>query len=376
MWNRTRVRLWLLGILIVALASCAARKPIPVGFAGELTGRNAELGVQGRNGAQLAVEELNEQGGIGGRPIELLVRDDVGTPEGAQAADSDLIESGVVAIIGHMTSAQTVAAVPVTEQAGMVLLSPTTSTSQLSGLDDHFFRVTSDSSVAGAVMAGYALKQRGIYSIAALYDSDNAAFSETYWGAFYDTFVTAGGQVTAEISYSSSAEPDFGPLVAQARESGAEGLFMVSSGLDAALIAQQVQNSGWQAPLFASGWSQTETLIRHGGQAVDGLEMVRIYNPDSPAPAFRLFKTRYQERFGHDPAFAAAQSYEAVKVLAAALERTGGEAEGLGQALVEIGTYKGLGDTLVMDAFGDVVRTHYLVRVQDGAFVVVGPVQP
>lgn len=110
------------------LSGCAYRSPIRVGFAGELTGRQADLGVHGRNGAQLAVEAINAAGGVAGRPIELLVRDDRGTSEGAQAADRELISEGVVAIIGHMTSAQTVAGRLVTELAKMVLFSPAAST--------------------------------------------------------------------------------------------------------------------------------------------------------------------------------------------------------------------------------------------------------
>ncbi len=109
------------GILGLSISGCAGQEVIRVGFSGELTGRNADLGIQGRNGAQLAVETLNANGGVNGQSIELLIRDDLGTHDGAQTADRELIEAKVVAIIGHMTSGQGVAGYPVTEEAGMVI---------------------------------------------------------------------------------------------------------------------------------------------------------------------------------------------------------------------------------------------------------------
>ena len=118
---------------------CSGKKAIRIGFVAQLTGVQAELGVQERNGVQLAMEKINAKGGIGGRPVELVVRDDLGTPEGARAADRDLIEAGVVAIIGHATSGQTMVGLSVTNPARVVMLSPTATTPELSGLDDFFF---------------------------------------------------------------------------------------------------------------------------------------------------------------------------------------------------------------------------------------------
>jgi len=128
------VRGMLTGVMGLLFLGCVQKEPIRVGFVAELTGRQADLGVQERNAAELAVDKINAAGGVAGRPIELVVRDDRGTSEGAQAADRELIAARVVAIIGHATSGQTIAALPVAEQAGMVLISPSSSTPKLSGL--------------------------------------------------------------------------------------------------------------------------------------------------------------------------------------------------------------------------------------------------
>jgi len=378
MKSKTLTNWWLCAAVIGAslLSGCASRRPILVGFAGELTSKHADLGLHGRDGAQLAVETLNVADGIAGRPIELLVRDDLGTPEGAQAADRELIDAGVVAIIGHMTSGQSMAALAVTEEAGMVLLSPTALTPDLSGLDDHFFRVNLDNSLQARTLARHIYQHHGMSRIAAIYDTDNAAYTETFWVAFAEACCALGGQVTGEESFSSAEEPDFAPLVAELYASDPEGLLIIASALDTALIAQQIRLNAWQITLFASAWAQPETLPQNGGQAVEGIEIVMNYDSNSQKSAFLEFQAHYQKRFGRAPTFAAAQAYEAVLGLAAALEKTGGQAEGLPQALLETQDFEGLIGTISLDKYGDVVRTQFLVTVQDGQFVTLAALEP
>jgi branched-chain amino acid transport system substrate-binding protein len=364
------------GILSLALVACDRQGPIQVGFAGELSGKQSDLGAPGRDGALLAVETLNNADGVAGRPLELLVRDDLGTLEGAQAADRALIEAGVVAIIGHMTSAQSMAALPVTEEAGIVLLSPTASTAKLSGLDDLFFRVTSTNAQQARLLAQHVYQRRGLSRLAVIYDDDNAAFTQTFWGGFVQAYQALGGQVSGEVHFFSSTEPDFAPLVAALRAGDPQGLFIIASALDTALIAQRVRLDNWQVPLFASGWAHTEVLLQNGGQAVEGIEFNVVYDANDQSPAFLDFQARYQARFGRAPTFASIASYEAVLVLAAALEKTDGQAKGLPQALAETRNFEGPIGTISMDKYGDAMRTCFLFTIQDGQFVTLDRLEP
>jgi branched-chain amino acid transport system substrate-binding protein len=363
-------------ILSVLGVGCVLRRPIPLGFAGELTGRRAELGVDGRDGALLAVETLNEAGGIAGRPIELMVRDDRGTLEGAQDAARQLIAADVVAIVGHMTSEQTLAAYPVTEAAGMLLFSPTASTPDLSGRDDHFFRINPTNSLAAQVLARHVIQDRGLSRVAVILDTDNAAYARSYRDAFVETVGDIGGLVVAEASFSSADESDYESLLMELHAADPEGLLIIAAPFDTALIAQRIRIEGWTWPLFASGWAETETLLRNGGSAVEGIEILMNYDSNSQAPAFLDFAARFEGRFGRQPTFAAAQAYETVMALAEGLERTGGEAAGLPQALLDIGTFDGLSSTIHLDPFGDVVRTLFLTVVRDGNFVTVASIEP
>lgn len=369
-----RFSTWLLIVAVIVFgAGCDFRNPIRVGFSGQLTGPHANMGVSGRDGVLLAIDEINAAGGIAGRRIELLVRDDKGTPQGARAADHELIDAGVVAIIGHMTSSQSMAALPVVEKAGMVLLSPTTSTPALTGRDDHFFRVIADSASEARLLARHVVHGLGIDRMAAIYDRDNAAFTSAYLNAFRDELHQAGGQMVNDVEFSSSKKPVFGPIVTQLRGGDPQGLLIIASAYDGALIAQQSRRLGWQTRLFGSGWSKSAPLIENGGRSVEGMEFVHYHDPNSQAPAYLKFQQDYKVRFKQTATFMASNAYEAMRVLSAALEKTGGRAEGLVQALPGI-RISGLTETVSLDQYGDGVRIRYRIIIQDGKFVTKGRV--
>src|SRR5512141_700268 len=104
-WEAAMSRSVGLPVVIAAVAlACARGEPIRVGMVSGLTGRHSDLGISSRNGATLAISEINDAGGIAGRRLELVVRDDGQDPEHARRAVSELVHAGVVAMIGHVTS--------------------------------------------------------------------------------------------------------------------------------------------------------------------------------------------------------------------------------------------------------------------------------
>jgi branched-chain amino acid transport system substrate-binding protein len=363
----------LIGITTFYFLNCTGEKPIRVGFVAQLTGVQAELGVQERNGVQLAVEEINAAGGVAGRSIELIVRDDQGSPEGAQAADRELIKTGVVAILGHATSGQTIAGLAVTDPARVVMLSPTATTPELSGKEDYFFRVAFSLEDRAQAYAQHVYQGRHITRFAVVYDRDNTAYSKAFLQAFAHKYQSLGGTIVAKADFSSRAQPNFGPLMAALRAGKPEGLLIIAADMDTALIAQRARLLGWLLPLFATAWAQTETLIHNGGQAVEGMEIELTNSSSNRSPGYINFETRYRSRFGKDPSFGAVLSYEAAVVLAAALQKTGGQAEGLAQALVGIKKFKGVNDTFSFNKYGDVSRPFYLGMIHQGKYVVIVP---
>jgi branched-chain amino acid transport system substrate-binding protein len=372
-----RARAWLLLALIVLIfPGCGIRPAVKVGFSAEISGKQSELGVQLRNGVQMAVDEVNAAGGIDGRKITLIVEDDLGTVVGAQEADQKLIDAGVTAIVGHFTSNQTMAGYSVTETHGMVMFSATASTSALSAKKDHFFRTVASTEYLGEGMANYIRNVRKLDRIAILYDKDNNLYSVPMTRSFVDTFSKMGGQVLDQISYAGGQAPDFNPLVENLKKLDPQGVLIIASPLNAALISQSIALQNWRPALFAASWAQGEGLIQNGGRSVEGMETIIGYDTNDPSPALKTFKENYEKRFGHAAVFSAMEGYETMQMLAEALKVTRGSAIGLSEALINIKNFQGLTGPIYMDEYGDATRTLYIQRVNQKKFETIEQIVP
>ncbi|PKN36201.1 MAG: ABC transporter substrate-binding protein [Deltaproteobacteria bacterium HGW-Deltaproteobacteria-18] len=344
--------------------------PVTVGVAVTLTGNNAELGIQARNGIGLALEDFNAKGGIDGRPVELAVTDDEGTPEGAAAACSSLAEQGVAAVIGHSTSSQTMAGLKVTDPLGIVMISPTASTDALSGKDDFFFRVVDVSVTRAAVLGRHILTDRGCATMAIVYDTVNKAFTSSFAEALRSDFETAGGRVVEIIHFDSSASPDLPAIISKLTDAAPEAICIVASDINTALVSQRIRLAGITAPLFTSSLAFTPHLISHGGNAVEGISTVQSLWVSDDNPEFRPFIQRYRESYGEAAAFGAVFGYEAAMILFEALTETRGTGgEALKKALLGMAARRVLTESISFDAFGDVSRPYSLLTVKDGKFV-------
>ncbi|RRR71815.1 MAG: amino acid ABC transporter substrate-binding protein [Candidatus Viridilinea halotolerans] len=362
-------KLHLIVLILVLTTGCSNAQPIRVGYAGQLTGPHSDLGVDGRDGALLAVDEINAAGGINGRPLELLVRDDRGDPEVARQVSGELLDQDVVAIIGHSTSTQTEAVFEAINAAGVVLVSPTASSDQFTGQDDFFFRVTPANSFQARMMARHVYTS-GITRVSVIYDRSNFAFSESFWRNFEQEFTRLGGRVSAAISFTSGID-NIRVLIQTLVGTTPSAVLLITSAVDTALLAQALRQLDNHIPLFTSGWAQTSELLVKGGAAVEGIEMISVYHQDYTDSTFAAFEERFNARYRRSISFAAVFNYEAVLVLVEGLKQTEGERGGLRAALRSNMRLAGLQGELRLDAYGDVQRNVYVSVVRDGQFVVI-----
>jgi branched-chain amino acid transport system substrate-binding protein len=375
--NRHHWLRWLLGgfLLCHLLPGCQAAGPIKIGYAGDLTGKNAGIGVQGRNGAEIAVQEINAAGGIGGRTIELLIQDNGGTPEGLLAVDEMLISQNVVALLGHMASWESVSAYPIIQEKKIVLFSATTSTPELSGKDDYFFRLMPGNPHHSQPLVDYAIENQWLRA-ALVYDLSNKAYTQTYADNCAAQFEQKGGHVVGQITFDQTTSPDLQPLVAQIRAMQPDVILVVASGLNTALLTQYIRLDKWDVPVITSNWAYTDELLQNGGRAIEGVVLTSHFFNDCNTPEYLAFKQKYQATYGQFPTFAAAMSYETTYFLTQALRQTKGQTQGLKEALEQVGTMRGLCEDIVMDEYGDVLRTLYLIRVQGGTFTLLDEISP
>ena len=344
---------------------------IKLGFSAGLSGLKSELGISGRNGAQLAVEEINRNGGVRGRKVELLVMDDKNNAETACVVDQKLAKQGVNIIIGHMVSSVAVDTVKNANENKILLISPTIATDELSHIDDNFIRVIASNKVQGYSLAKAVLRETTARSIAIVYDENNASFARIIKENFEVQMKDSGASVVATASFKNRS--DFKNIISEVRESKAEGILLIASAIDAGMFCQQSRKQNLKLPVFSPMWTMTNDFIQAGGADAEGAYLISQVDLENEEATYVEFQKEYQERYGESPSFSSVLSYDAVRVAAVAIQEAGTDSsDQVKDAILRVGEFSGLQGHIKLDGFGDVKNSYYLYRVQDGVFKKVG----
>ncbi len=359
-------------VIIIALITLVfliifQKKPVKVGFAGTLSGKNAPLGIAVKDGVLLALEEINAENGINGRELELIIKDDKNDPESVVKVDAELINEGVCAIIGHVTSAMTEAALSQANDKKMLLLSPTTSSLKLLELNDNLISIHPPNIYEQEALAQYAIKQ--FESISIIYDADNEAFSEPWVSYFSNTFQNIGGKVNAVYGFSDK-NTDLYQATNELLTQNPQAVLIVASAIDTARICQQIEKKYPKQVLkLSSGWSLDNALLEQGGLSVNGLVLPNSWDKDSKNPAYLAFKEAFNQRFKRDPQFAEAFGYETIMILREVLKSSiKPEPMQIKEKILSIGDFQGLQGTISIDQTGRTKRDVFLFTVENNSF--------
>lgn len=350
------------------ISACGEQSPIKIGFIGGLTGRSADISQASRNAVQMAIEEVNKHGGINGRSVDLLVRDNEGNADTAAQKVGELVKAGVDAIIGPNLSSIAGGMLPVLNELEVVTISPTVSSLKLAGKDDSFFRINSNTRQNAGAYAAYHHANGG-RRVAAALDGNNRLFTESWFKEFTAAFEKLGGEVVATEMYAPKMSGGYSAVVAPLLSADPDAIVMVSNGVDTAQLAQQIRKVNNNVKLIAAEWAASEQLIELGGKAVEGLVILQTYDRNDQSEHYRRFATAYQQRFKSSPGYSSVAAYDAATVLFAALAKRS-EGQSLKSLLLSQGPVKGLQQDIIFDAFGDSSRRQVFVAVKNGGFVV------
>lgn len=355
-------------VAAAVVGACAPEEPVRIGFLGGLSGRVTDLGIGGLNGTRLAVELRNKAGGIRGRPVELIEADDQQDPDVTRLSLEYLINHKVVAVIGPMTSAVAVVAVPIANREQLVLISPTVTTNELAGIDDYFFRILPATREFVRTNAEHYLKTRGLRRLRLVYDLRNRAYTESWRQDFESAFTAGGAQILAPLSFSSSDDTRFDELAKRALADNPDGLILLANSVDAAMLCQSIRRHHPSITIGTSEWAATERLTEIGGAFVEGITVAQFFNRQSPAPAYQAFRTAYQSRFGREPGYAELFAFDAANVLFAALADQRPN-QSLKATLLAHAPFRGAQKLIAFDAAGDVFGRTFMVAIRNGQFV-------
>lgn len=295
---------------------------IVVGFYGSLTGASASFGQSSKDGAELAVAEINAAGGVlGGRPIRLLVEDDQSKPEEASNAVTKLItQDKVVAVVGEVASSRTLAAAPVSQKFRIPMISPASTNEKVTEVGDYIFRVCFIDPFQGEVLAKFAFNDLKARRVAVL---KNIAedYSVGLTDAITRTFTALGGQILDVVSYGKD-DADFKAVLTKIRSQKPDALFVPGYYTEAGIIARQARELGMTLPILGGdGW--VGDALANGREALKNTFISNHYSGDNPDPVVQTFVKSYRAKFNREPDSIAALGYDAVKVLAEAMTRAG-----------------------------------------------------
>jgi branched-chain amino acid transport system substrate-binding protein len=361
------VRPWLVALVVGLLLGCTPDKPIRIGFIGGLSDRASDTGEAGRNGMMLAVEQRNQAGGIHGRRIEIVVQDDGQDPAKALVAIQALVDAKVDVVLGPFTSAMAAVVVPVINQAQLTAISPTVTSGDFVGLDDQLIRVNRTAR-DNAIDYARLLHLRGQRRVAVAYDARNRSYSDSWRNEFRTAFTWLGGELVAEVSFTSQADTGFGDIVQKMLADQPDGLLFIASAIDVGRLAQQAEKRVPRMPVSASEWAASESLIELGGQGVEDLLIAQTYNRDDTSARYKSFHAAYLARFAREPGFSTIAAYDATTVLLQAMQQQQ-RGETIKQAILQHGPYEGLQQSIQFDRFGDTARKVFFTEVRNGKFV-------
>lgn len=337
--------------------------PIKIGLAINLSGRGGEAGEHIRDGALLAIEEVNSSGGVNGRPLELLIRDDLNSDEGVRIADKSLIHEGVVAIFGHSYSSNTLKAYPFVTSRNILLITAYTATTRLSGMDDLFFRTSVDCALYGEKTA-VLLQKKNVRSVAFLMDMTNAAFVRDYADNVKKHF---SGSVS-EVQFTSREQADWTQIMDALLGAPPDAIILLTEASMTGVALQKLKAADYTGSCIGTVWTQTPGLMRHAGDSAESLSIITFIDPDNTLPGYRAFSQEIKKKFHKNVTARSTRSYEMVMILSDALRRcsTVNSAE-LKKALLA-GKYDTLMGHVQFDAYGDVIRPVYEVVVRGKQF--------
>ena len=310
-----------LAILGSGGARAQASEVVRIGFASPLTGAQAHYGKDNQNGARMAIDDLNARGmKIGGKPVrfELLVEDDQADPKVGTVVAQKLIDAGIHAMVGHFNSGVTLPASKLYFDAGIPQVSVSTNVKYTRQKFKTAFRIMADDDKQGAALGQYATQKLQFKRFAVI--DDRTAYGQGLADAFTNTVRAAKAQVVKR-EFTNDKAVDFRNILTSIRKAQPDAIFFGGYDAQAGPMAKQMKELGIDVPLLGGETMNTAKFLQLAGPAAEGHIASTPGAALESRPTGKAFAQRYRERFKQDIGLYAPYFYDAVMVVAAAMER-------------------------------------------------------
>lgn len=348
-------------------ASAGGSDTITIGASLPMTGSVALNGEMILEGIQMAVDECNEAGGIDGKEVVIDAQDDQAEPnQAASVANMMSADEKIVAIIGSLKSSCTLAAAPIYEEAGVVALSPDSSSPEVTNAGEYIFRIKNSDVVLAQTMAKGAISD-GHTKFAILYENNDygAGVLEQSQIAIEE----AGCEIVCTESILTGEQTDFSSIISKIRESGADAILMGVDYNESGLVMKQMKDAGLDLPRYATDGLFTDAFIEVGGEAADGTTVLTSFITSDQSENVQNFIKKYQEKYdGEMPSIFQAEGYDCGKIVIEAIENAGTDRKAIRDYMATMSCQGVTGDC-TFDENGDVNIPLKRCIVEEGEFV-------
>jgi branched-chain amino acid transport system substrate-binding protein len=349
-----------------AAKPAAETTTVRIGSASPLTGPQAHIGIDIRNGVELAIEDLNAKGlEIGGKKVrfEVVAEDDEANPTKATTVAQKLVDSKVVAVVGHFNSGASIPASKVYADAGIPQISPSSTNPKYTQQGfKTTFRVVAHDNQQGPTLAHFATGKLNAKNIAVI--DDSTAYGQGLADAFAATATAAGAKIVAR-EHTTDKDTDFRAILTSIK--GRNPDLIMFGGIDpqAGPMVRQMASLGIKAKFVGGDGMQTPNFIKLAGEAAEGVMASMPGLPKEKMPGGKEFVERYRKKFNQDVELFAPMGYDAVMVFADAMKRA--NSTDPAKFLPEIGKtqYQGVIGPIAFDDKGDLRNgpiTIYVVK--------------
>lgn len=366
-------------LMVLAMAACGGEPAnnggndtpdattVKIGGIGPLTGAYANYGLSEKNGAELAVKEINEAGGIAGKQIELSYQDSQGESESAVNAYGKLMDWGMEVSLGCVLSGENASVVAAARDDDVLLITPSGSADKCIEGNDKSFRVCFYDSYQDAAAAQYIKDNNMVDTVGILYQSDN-----DYSVGLYNAFVAKCGELGITIAetqtFTSSTNTDFSTQVSALVSSGVKLVFIPLYAEEASTFLTQAHGKFADDVYFfgADGLDGILGKVEQDTSLANNVLMLTPFAADNPAENVQSFVKKYQEAYGATPDQFAADAYDAIYAIKAAVEKAGSTSgAALASALTSL-TVEGVTGTMTWGSDGNTNKPASAILYYDG----------
>ncbi len=347
----------------------ASEPPVYIGASNSLTGNGAVYGEEARRGLEVAKKQINDAGGVLGRPIEIIYRDGKSDPkEGAALAQEFCQNKDVSFIIGDAESSVTLAEMPIYQECRKLVLNADSGSTELTARYHYFWHVIAPSSVSFTYAASFFIDQFKPKKVAIVYQqTDWTAQGKVY---FENVVKQKGLELVANEPYI-IGQADYKSLITSLKVKNPDMVLLGSYYQDAGMFVQQSRELGFNPTFVGVASIASQGLINVGGKAVEGVCMVSGFSSTSPRPEVRRFVERVKAQFGSDPFNQQiALNYDALILLANSINRAKSlDVDKVWKAISEMGLYHAVTGDITWGPDREPQKTLFPLIVKDGKFV-------